>query len=118
MINRRRMVVSALAGGALIGSRADAVAKRPARPTWVSLRPTENGYSITVNDEQVDLGGLDAAVLAHAATANFGMLEAQVRREVRIYVRSEPGVPYGAILEVVRHLRFERVGLVGESRER
>ena len=43
------------------------------------------------------------------------MTEEEVRRDVRIYISAEPHVPLGALQEVMNHMRFEKVGIVGED---
>ena len=112
----RRSFVGALAIGPVLPMYSDAFAARPWRPTWVRLRGSDSGYSIAVNDVEVDLAGLDAAVLSQAMASNPGQSEAEVRRKVRIYLHAEPQVSYRAVLEVLQHMRFERIGIVGEDR--
>lgn len=116
MIGRRDFV----AGVALaaVGLPTPVMANRPARPTWVRLRGEPEAYAIFVNDVEVDLAGLDAAVLAQAMTAHPGMSEEAIRSDVRIYISAEAHLPYRAVLEVMRHLRFEKVGIVAEDRRR
>lgn len=92
-----------------------AAAHRPRRSIWVRLRSADAGYAIDVNNIEVSLADLDAAVLAQAVTSNWGMTEEEVRRDVRIYISAEPHVPLGALQEVMNHMRFEKVGIVGED---
>ena len=66
----------------------------------------------------MELTELDAEVLRRAMSSNFGMSEEEVRRDVRIYIFSGPRVPHSAVLEVMRHMRFERIGMVAEERAR
>lgn len=118
MMSRRKIVIGALAGGAALPAMlSSAAGERPRRPTSIRLHATELGYSITVNGEvDVELSELDAEVLRRAMSSHFGMSKEEVRRDARIYIYSGPGVPYSAVLEVMRHVRFERVGLVAEER--
>ncbi len=95
---------------------AQAVANRPPRPTWVRLRGSDGDYSISVDDLEVDLAGLDAAVLRRAMAAHPSMSEEAVRRDVRIYIMAERDLRYRVVLEVMRHMRFEKVGIVAEDR--
>lgn len=97
---------------------APAAAHRPRRPTWVRLRDAETGYSIDVNNIEVTLANLDATVLAQAMAAHPGMSEDEVRRDVRIYITAEPHLPFRAVREVMSHMRFERVGIVAQDRQR
>jgi hypothetical protein len=119
VIARRDFMVGAVvATAASTMLPAPAAAHRPRRPTWVRLRGADTGYSIVVNNIEVTLADLDATVLAQAMAAHPGMTEDEVRRDVRIYIAAEPQLPFRAVQEVMRHMRFEKVGIVAEDRRR
>jgi hypothetical protein len=114
-MNRRSLVAAATILFAAPTSASCVPSRTAPRVTWVRLRPAVGGYSIYVSGVEVQLSELDGVVLAHAMAANPGRTEDDLRQNVRIYISGQGEVTYGNVLEVMHHLRFEKVGIVAED---
>lgn len=85
-------------------------------PIWLLIASTPESTEFRVNAEEVERARLHQVLLEHALRANPGLTEDQALNEVRVYVRTEPNGDYQMVMEVVRELRFERIGFVAEDR--
>jgi hypothetical protein len=85
-------------------------------PVWVYIASSNEGVEYRVDDQVVELEQLDQAVLSRVAAANPGMSEDQLRRDVRICMRTDAGIDYETLVAAMRRLRFEKIGFVAEDR--